>query len=301
MPGGNKLSTFFKLLGHSFAEIKKNDPLRMAAATAFFTTFALPPILIIIFQVFTLFLSQKMVGSELAKLLSDTLGNEGALQIRQTARGFRNVVQHWYTAIPGFLFLMFVATTLFTVIRNTLNDIWNIKVNDKAGFLFSLRFRAKSFIIILIAGILFLTGILMDGFEILAGKNMEKIWPGVGSFFKGALNEIAGVVIVTLWFIVLFRFLADGRPRWKPTIVGGLLTGFLFSIAKTVLSYLMKNSNIGSIFGASASFVLILLFVFYSSFIIYFGACFIKVYSEAMGKAVFPLPHAYRYRLEQVR
>jgi membrane protein len=301
MPAGNKFSTFFKLLGHSFAEIKRNDPLRMAAATAFFTTFALPPILIIIFQVFTLFLSQKMVGSELAKLLADTLGNEGALQIRQTARGFRNVVQHWYTAIPGFLFLMFVATTLFTVIRNTLNDIWNIKVNDKAGLLFSLRFRAKSFIIILITGILFLAGILMDGLEILAGKNMEKIWPGVGAFFKGALNEIAGVIIVTLWFIVLFRFLADGRPRWKPTIIGGLLTGLLFSMAKTVLSFLMKNSNIGSIFGASASFVLILLFVFYSSFIIYFGACFIKVYSEAMGKTVFPLPHAYRYRLEQVR
>jgi len=301
MPAGNKFSTFFKLLGHSFAEIKRNDPLRMAAATAFFTTFALPPILIIIFQVFTLFLSQKMVGSELAKLLADTLGNEGALQIRQTARGFRNVVQHWYTAIPGFLFLMFVATTLFTVIRNTFNDIWNIKVNDKAGLLFNLRFRAKSFVIILISGILFLVGILMDGLEILAGKNMEQIWPGVGAFFKGALNEIAGVIIVTLWFIVLFRFLADGRPRWKPTIVGGLLTGFLFSVAKTVLSFLMKNSNIGSIFGASASFVLILLFVFYSSFIIYFGACFIKVYSEAMGKTVFPLPHAYRYRLEQVR
>jgi len=300
MPAGNKISTFFQLIGRSYAEIKRNDPLRMAAATAFFTTFALPPILIILFRVFSLFLDQKMVGTELARLLSDTLGNEVSSQIRQTARGFRNVVKHWYTAIPGFLFLLFIATTLFTVIKNTINDIWNIKVKDQRGFLLSLRFRGKSIMIILATGILFLAGIFLDGFEILAGKNIEKIWPGGGGFFKGALNEIVGVIIVTTWFIVLFRFLADARPAWKTTIIGGLLTGLLFSVGKTLLSFLMKNSNIGSIYGASASFVLILLFVFYSSFILYFGACFIKVYSEATGKLVEPLPQAYRFRLEEV-
>jgi membrane protein len=300
MPAGNKFSRFFQLLGYSFAEIKRNDPMRMAAATAFFTTFALPPILIILFRVFSLFLDQKMVGSELGDLLSGTLGKEVTLQIRQTARGFRNVVQHWYTAIPGFLFLLFVATTLFTVIKNTFNDIWNIKVKEKAGPLFSLGFRAKSVAIILATGILFLAGIFMDGFEILAGKNIEKIWPGGGGFFEGALNEIVGVAIVTIWFIVLFRFLADGRPVWKASIIGGLVTGLLFSGGKTLLSFLMKNSNIGSIYGASASFVLVLLFVFYSSFILYFGACFIKVYSDAIGKPIEPLSKAYRYRLEEV-
>lgn len=299
-PTGSRSLIFLRLIGRSFNEIKKNDPLRMAGATAFFTTFALPPILIILFQVFSLFLSQRLVGSELAKLLSETLGTEVAAQLRQTTRGFRTLVQNWYTAVPGFLFLVFVATTLFTVIKNTLNDIWNIKVKEKPGLLFSLGLRARSMGIILATGILFLAGIFMDGFEILAGKNIEKIWPGGGGFFKGALNEIVGFVIVTTWFIVLFRFLADGRPAWKAAIAGGLLTGLLFSGGKTLLSFLMKNSNIGIIYGPSASLVLILLFVFYSSFILYFGASFIKVYSDAISKPVEPVQKAYRFRLQKV-
>jgi membrane protein len=299
-PAGNRVLIILRLLAQSFSEIKKNDPLRMAGATAFFTTFALPPILIILFQVFGLFLNQKLVGSELGKVLSDTLGSDVAAQIRQTTRGFRTLVQHWYTAIPGFLFLVFVATTLFTVIKNTLDDIWNIKLKEKPGILFNLGLRARSMGIILATGILFLAGIVMDGFEILAGNNIEKIWHGGGGFFKGILNEIVGVVIVTTWFIVLFRFLADGRPVWKAVIAGGLLTGLLFSVGKTLLSFIMKSSNIGSIYGASASFVLILLFVFYSSFILYFGASFIKVYSDAIGKPIEPVDKAYRYRLQEI-
>ena len=299
-PAGKNISTFLQLLGRSFNEIKKNDPLRMAGATAFFTTFALPPILIILFQVFTLFLSQRLVGAELARLLSDTLGSEVSAELRQTARGFRNLVQHWYTAIPGFLFMVFVATTLFTVVKNTLDDIWNIKVKEKPGLLFYLKFRARSLGVILSAGILFLAGIFMDGFEILAGKNIDQIWPGGGGFFKGAMNEIVGVIIVTIWFIVLFRFLADGRPGWKAVKIGGLLTGLLFSGGKTLLSSLMKNSNISFVYGGSASFVLILLFVFYSSFILYFGACFIKIYSEETGKPVEPRSKAHRFRLMEV-
>lgn len=296
----NKLLYFLQLLGRSFTEIKKNDPLRMAGATAFFTTFALPPILIILFQVFTLFLSQRMVGAELARLLSDTLGNEVATEIRQTTRGFRNLAQHWYTAFPGFLFLLFVATTLFHVIKNTLDDIWNIKVKENPGLIFFLKFRARSMGIILAAGVLFFGGIILDGFEILAGKNIDTIWPGGGRFFTGAMNEIVSIIIVTTWFIVVFRFLADGRPSWKAVKAGGLLTGLLFSGGKTLLSFLMKNSNIGSVYGASASIVLILLFVFYSSFILYFGACFIKIYSEETGRPVEPRPKAHRFRLQKV-
>ncbi|MBC7948132.1 MAG: YihY/virulence factor BrkB family protein [Chitinophagaceae bacterium] len=292
---------FAKLLLQALREMKRNDPLRMAGATAFFTTFALPPILIILFQLFSLFLSQKMVGAELSQFLSDTLGRDAATQLRQITRGFRTIVQHWYTAALGFVFLLFVATTLFTVVRNTLNDIWNIKIKEKAGLLFGLGMRARSIVIIVAAGILFFAGIFIDSFEAIAGNNLDMIWPGGGKFFKGVLDEVISAVIVTTWFILLFRYLADGRPTWKASIAGGVLTGILFSIGQTVLSYLIIHSNIGSIYGKSASFVLILLFVFYSSFILYFGASFIQAYSDAKGTPVFPLRKAVRYRLQEVK
>jgi membrane protein len=280
--------------------MKRNEPLRLAGATAFFTTFALPPILIILFQLFGLFVGQKLMGTELRELLSDTFGPGVAKQVRETTRGFRTLSHNWYTTVFGFIFLLFVATTLFTVVKNTLNDIWNIKLKEKQGFLFNLVIRARSMAIIVSAGILFIASILMDGFEILAGNNIEKIWSGGGRFFESALNEIAGVIVVTTWFVILFRYVADGRPTWRASFLGGLLTGILFSVGKTVLSYLIKTSNITSIYGASASFVFILLFVFYSSFILYYGASFIQVYSERKRTPVKPMHKAYKYRLQEL-
>lgn len=288
-----------RLTRHSFREMRSHDPLRMAGATAFFTTFALPPILIILFQLFTLFFSRKMVGSEIMDTLTHTLGEEGAIQIRETTKGFRTLAQNWYTAIAGFLFLVFVATTLFSVIKNTLNEIWEVR-SAKTGFLFTLKLRARSLGIILVAGLLFLAGIMTDTFEVLAGNSIDKIWPGGGSFFKGALNEVVGAVVVTAWFAVLFRYLADARPVWKVALTGGAIAGILFSAGKVLLSYLLRKSNIGLIYGASGSIVLILLFVFYSSFILYFGASFIKVFAEAIGQPVKPLNNAFRYQLKRV-
>lgn len=291
---------FWWSLKESFREIKKNDPLRMAGATAFFTTFALPPILIILFQLFSLFLSKKLVGTEMMKIFSDTLGKGSAAQIRQTTRGFGTLARNWYIATGGFIFLLFVATTLFSVIKNSLNDIWNISVKDKPGILFNLKLRARSLGIILAAGLLFLAGIFMDGFEILSGNYLLKVWPTAGRFFRGALNEIVSIVIVTTWFIVLFRYLADGRPAWKVAIAGGCLTGVLFSAGKTLLSFVMRNSNINTVYGASGSIVLILLFVFYSSFILYYGASFIKVYSEAIQQPLRLVNQAFRYQLRKM-
>ena len=296
----NRLLQFWQLIRQSFAEIKKNDPLRLAGATAFFTTFALPPILIILFQLFSLFLSKRLVGEEMMKIFTETLGKASATQITQTTRGFGKLASNWYIAAGGFLFLVFVATTLFSEIKNSFNDIWNIGVKDKPGILFNLKLRARSLGIIIVAGLLFLAGIFMEGFEILSGNYLEKIWPTGGRFFKGALNEIVSIVIFTTWFIILFRYLADGRPSWRVAIAGGCLTGVLFAAGKTLLSFLIKNSNISTIYGASGSIVLILLFVFYASFILYFGASFIKVYAEAIQQPLNLVHNAYRYQLKKI-
>jgi membrane protein len=273
----------------------------MAGATAFFTTFAIPPILIILFQVFSLFLNRKFVGSEIMQMLTTAFGNDVARQIRQITIGFRTLANTWYIAILGFLFMIFVATTLFSVIKNTLNDIWNIKVKDKPGMLFYLRLRGKSIAVILIAGILFLATIFLDSFQVFASENAEKIWHGGGKYFKSGLNGVVSFVVITSWFIVLFHYLADGRPSWRSSIAGSIVTGILFAIGKTALSFVLKNSNLVSIYGASASIVLVLLFVFYSSFILYFGACFIKVYSGSIGKPIQPMANAYRFRLQKLK
>jgi len=275
--------------------------MRMAGATAFFTTFALPPIVFILSQLFGLFIGHGKMGRGLIENISDTLGKEGGEQVRQVVRSIRGFDDSWYVIVFGFIFLVFVATTLFSQIKNSLDQLWQIKVREHPGFLFVLSGRAKSFCVILLVGILFFASIFLESFEVVAGSYVDEIWPPGGRFLKSAVQNIASVIIIAAWFIFLFRFLADGRPTWKAAIVGGLLTGILFIAGKLLLRFLLVGSNIGELYGAAGSFVLLLLFVFYSSFILYYGACFISVYSEQKQWPIMPGGNAYKYKIQKMK
>jgi len=298
---GNELSLFFISLRRSLTLLGKNDPMRMAGATAFFTTFALPPIVFILSQLFGLFIGHGKMGRGLIENISDTLGKEGGEQVRQVVRSIRGFDDSWYVIVFGFIFLVFVATTLFSQIKNSLDQLWQIKVREHPGFLFVLSGRAKSFCVILLVGILFFASIFLESFEVVAGSYVDEIWPPGGRFLKSAVQNIASVIIIAAWFIFLFRFLADGRPTWKAAIVGGLLTGILFIAGKLLLRFLLVGSNIGELYGAAGSFVLLLLFVFYSSFILYYGACFISVYSEQKQWPIMPGGNAYKYKIQKMK
>jgi membrane protein len=296
----SELSTLLGSMGPALHELRKNDPLRMAGATAFFTTFALPPIIFLLIQLFGLFVDRRSIGQEVMTSLANTLGDGGAAQVRTVLRSIRGFGDSWYVVIIGFLFMAFVATTLFSVIKNSLNQIWLISIREHPGFLFALKLRFRSMAVILVSGLLFVFDMLSEGLETIAAGHLENIWKGSGLYFQSILDELIGIIIVVAWFIVLFRFLADGRPCWRATIMGGLLTGFLFVGGRLLLQYLLIDSNIGKLYGASGSIVLVLLFVFYSSFILYYGACFVKIYSEKKDRPIRPRGKAYTYSINAV-
>jgi membrane protein len=296
-----ELSLLLISLRHSFALLGKNDPMRMAGATAFFTTFALPPIVFILSQLFGLFIGRGNMGRGLIKNISNTLGEEGADQVRQVVRSISGFSDSWYVIVFGFLFLVFVATTLFSEIKNSLNQLWQISVKQNPGFLFVLSARARSFAVILLTGILFFADLFLESLKVIAGNYVDEIWHWGSWYFKSTISQIASVIIVAAWFILLFRFLADGKPTWKASLVGGLLTGILFIAGKLLLRFLLVGSNIGSLYGTAGSFVLVLLFVFYSSFILYYGASFISVYSEKKQWPIIPGENAYKYKIQKMK
>lgn len=274
--------------------------MRMAAATAFFTTFALPPILIILIQLFGLFVNPKTLSSELIDRLANILGNTSAMQIKTTLENFRNLGENWYVTLLGFVFLMFVATTLFGIIKDSLDQIWNIQLRPHPGFFFKLKQRARSMGVILLAGILFFAGLFTEGLQVFLSDYAEEVLPGAGVLIALIINELFFMLIVTIWFTILFRYLTDGRPVGKMALAGGFFTAILFTSGKLILRWLMSYSNIGTIYGASGSIVLILLFVFYSSFIFYYGGCFIKILSEASNQAIRPVKEAFMFELLEV-
>lgn len=291
---------FFKNFVMAFALLRKNDPLRLAGATAFFANFALPPILLILIRLFGFFVDKKTLATRIFERLSEILDESSTAQLRQTLRNIRGVDYNWLATILSFIFFIFVATTLFNVIKNSMEQIWSIGVNDKLGILFTLKLRGRSMVIILLAGILFFVGIVTDSIQAFIGMYINNASPTFGKIFLSILNQILFIIIVTTWFTVLFRFLTNGRPSWKTAIRGGLLTGILFTLGKFILRFMLPLSNIGNIYGTSGSIILIMLFVFYSSLIFYFGVCFVKVLSDEGKDKIRTIKGSFLYELKEI-
>lgn len=292
-----KIKGIISLFMDSLKELLKNDPLRMAGATAFFTTFALPPILVILIQVFRLIVDPQMVRVELFKTLSEIVGPEAVRQLVDVLIAFRGLAANWYITLAGFIFLLFIATTLFKIIRSSINQIWKIREMPKQGVIKNLRARFQSIMVILVAGVLFMLGIIAETIRVFIGDYISEYSPELSFYFNSTLRYILSIVVVTLWFWIVFRYLPDGKPEWSVAFAGALLTGILFSVGKIALHWLLSYSNINSVYGTSASIVLLLLFVFYSALILYYGAAFTKTWGLYKKTPIKPRRHAMHYRI----
>lgn len=282
-------------LVNAYRLLLKNDPLRLAGATAFFTSFALPPILLLLIQLLSLLFNRKVVSQELFTELGSILGDDGVRQLVETLRGFRGLAINWPMAIAGFFFLLFVATTLFRVIQSSLNQLWMIQKTGDKRFKMAMVTRLKSTGLIIFTGLLFMASLAAGSLKLIFGNFLDDKIPGSGVYSNGTLSTLVSIAIVCTWFTVLFRYLPDGKPKWRVALTGGLLTSILYNIGAFVLKFLLLNSNIGVVYGASASVVLLLLFVFYASLIFYYGAAFTKVWGEYLDQPIQPVIHAELY------
>ena len=269
--------------------------MRLAGATAFFTTFALPPILLILIQLLSIVFDRKSISRQLFQQLGEVIGQDSVRQVMRTQREFRGMADNVWLSIAGFIFLLFVATTLFKVIQGSINQIWMVRRTGFHKFKMAYRGRIKSFLAILFAGLLFLATLFAESVKLLFGKYIHEVLPSTGFLFYGAVSGAISIIIVSVWFMAVFRFLPDGRPTWKVAYTGGLLTSILFHFGKLLLGKLLPGSNIGAVYGTSASIVLLLLFVFYSSLIFYFGAAFTKVWSDHINQPIRTLHNAEHY------
>ena len=278
---GNSLKLIGTILRDALKLFLKNDPLRMAGATAFFTMFAMPPILIILIQAFSLFIDPQTIRHELFISLSDVFGKEAVRQIVSVIRAVRKLSYNWVATTLGFVFLLFVATTVFKVIRSSINQIWDVhKQPVEKKVMASLQSRSQSLGVIFVTGLLFSIGVFIESVQVLIGNYFVKIFPSLSGVLNQLLSFIISTLITAIWFMIIFRYLNDSRPKWTIAWKGALFTSVLFSVGKIILHLLLTYNNITNIYGASAAIVLLLLFVFYSAMILYYGAAFTKVWEQ---------------------
>lgn len=288
------------LLMRAFLKLRHNDPLRMAGATAFFTSFALPFILIILLQVLGLVYDESKAQNELFQTLSEVLGVYTMQQVVNILRAFRHLASNTFVTILGVLFLLLVSTTLLMVIKGSINQLWRIKAVRGIGLRQKLVTRVRSLLIILGTAILFFLSILAEGVKAYLDSTITAVSPWAAHYFTGMLNYIVSVGFVTLWFAIIFRMLPDAKAPWKVAMTGAFVTSILFNLGKYLLRLLLVNSNLNTLYGASASIVLLLLFVFYSSLILYYGASFTRVWSEHIHSPIRPRLYAKHYKLVNV-
>lgn len=292
-------SKVMMLSGMAAKRFKANYPLHLAGSTAFFAMFSLAPILIIILQIISLILRKPEVNDAVMSKLEDSLPHGSAEQLNSVISGFANMSGHWYFTLLLLVLLVFSATTLFSVIETALERIWRVRKSRSLGFLNTLQQRLFSLTLILAAGFLLVLAFIGRSIQISLQDKVASVSPVIAAYFGGVYRYVVSFTVAAVWFAFVFRYLTHVRLQWKTALAGAIYTSILFNMGKEILQAILNASSIISVFGASASLVLLLLFVFYISLIIYFGAAFTVEWAQHHQQKISMPSYMQYYTIEE--
>ena len=272
----------------------------MAAATAFFSLFALPPIVIILTQLYGELFSEhgQRVNVLLIRKLADLVGNQSARQLQDISRHLQQErSSQFLTGLSVFLLLV-ASTTLFAIIKSSLNQLWSVKPVAKRQVWHLLVDRVVALGIILFSGFLFTVSLAIRRTLLPLKDSLEQ--SAMYDWSTDVGQHLLSILMLTVWFAVIFKYLPDIRIRWPAVWVGALVTGILVEAGEQVLDRFLITSSVRSLFGTSGSIMLILLFVFYSSLIFYYGASFTRHFAQWIHLEAEPGAHAVAYQITEV-
>ena len=195
----------------------------------------------------------------------------------------------------GFVTLIVGASGVFGQMQTSLNFIWGVQSKPGRGILGLLQDRVLSFGFILVVGFLLLISLLLTTAIAFIAEWFGGIVPGIEMLIQ-ASNAILSLAVIALLFAMLFKFLPDAKIAWRDVWIGALITAALFTVGKEVLGLYLGKSGVGSSYGAAGSLIVLLLWVYYSAQIVFFGAEFTKVYANRFGSHVVPAENAIAVR-----
>lgn len=269
-----------------------DNGLKLSAALSYYTIFSIAPMLLVIISVLNFFYSNGNIQVELFQQITALVGANAAQQLQEILRNAEMSNKSGVAAAIGIGTLLIGATGVFAEIQDSINFIWSIKTKPKKGWLQYLKNRLLSFSIILTLGFLLMVSLGVNALvELLSGR-LEQLFSEASVVIFYIVNIVLLLGIITALFTVIFKVLPDGYLRWKECIVGAGFTAVLFLIGKFLISFYIGQADLGATYGASASIVILLTWVYYSSIILYFGAEFTKVYAALDGVAIAPNKNA---------
>jgi membrane protein len=264
---------------------------RLGASLSYYTLFSLAPMLVIAIAIAGFVFGPEAARGEIVSQIQGLVGREGARAVQAMLQGAAKRSSGIIATIVGVVTLVVGATGIFLELQTALNGIWRVKPKPSAGIIGVLRQRLISFGLVVGVGFLLLVSLLVSAALAALGKFLGSYMPGY-AILGQALNVLLSLAVITLLFAMVYKVLPDVELAWRDVWVGGLVTAGLFSVGKLVIGLYLGTSSTASTYGAAASVIVLLLWVYYSSQIVLLGAEFTRAYVDRCGRAPQPMAHA---------
>ncbi|MCA0458450.1 MAG: YihY/virulence factor BrkB family protein [Chloroflexi bacterium] len=282
----NRLKTFFELLKQTFTEWNEDHAPRLAAALSYYIAFSIAPLLVVIIGIVGIIVSQDTVQNQIITEVQRSLGSDAAQMIGELIANASKPAEGLLATILGLVTLLLGAGGVFGQMQDALNTIWDVDPastgKQNTGVIFQIQNKFLSFGMVLVLGFLLLVSLVINTVIAAVSTYFVNMLPGV-EFLISLLNLVISFVVISAMFALIYKFLPKVKLEWRDVIVGGAMTSALFAIGRFLLGWYLGRSSTASAYGAAGSFVLILVWIYYTAQIVLFGAEFTQVYARRYG------------------
>ena len=288
-----RFMSFIALLKIAGKGIANDKVPTMGAALAYYTTFSIAPLLVIALGLIGLVIGKKG-SAQIFETIGGLVGENGALAIQGMVQG---ATQHPHggviATVIGIITLVVGASGIFGQLQESLNMIWKVAKKPNSGLWSTVRQRLLSFGMVGVIAFMLLVSLLASAGISAAGSTVDDMLPGGALLWQG-INTVISIAVTSVLFALIFKVLPDVKISWREGFVGGLFTAILFTIGKFAIGAYLGHSGVASTYGAAGSLIVVLLWVFYSSQLVLFGAEFTQAYVTRGGRTVVPRRDAAR-------
>ena len=278
----------WEILKNSFHGFSDDRILKLSAALAYYTVFSLGPLLIVIIFLCSFFFGREAIEGTIYGQIQGFVGHDAALQLQQIIKSATIGGKTKIAAIIGIITLVIGATSMFAEMQESINMIWGLKPKPKSAWWLLIKNRLLSFGVIGSLGFLLLVSLGISGLIEALSNRLRNHFTDVTIILFYIINLIINFGVISILFAVIFKVLPDAKIKWKDIMAGAIATAVLFMIGKFAISFYISKSNVGSTYGTAGSLVVLLVWIYYSSIILYFGAEFTKAYAIKYGSEITP-------------
>lgn len=286
------VKTFWRLLKKSGIAFFEDKGFKLSASLSYYTTLALGPLLILVMSIVGFFFGKDAVKGHIFYEINNLIGSDAALQIQDLLKNLELSGQTTAAITISTITLLITATTVFSEIQDSINSIWKVKAKPKKGWIKWVKDRLLSSSLIIGIGFLMIISLIINGILVALNEYLKAHFPDMTILLFNAINLAITFGVLSLLFAVVFKVLPDAQISWQDVKIGSLFTTLLFMLGRYLILLYINNSNVGSAYGTAGSVILLLVWLYYTSAILFFGAEFTKFYSILSGKRIRPAEYA---------